>query len=181
MAEIGGATIAEMQPKPTGVVEKVKGKLREFFTPQGRAEVMAQKQMDTILAQVAPEDRVKAMEHLEKMRPDLVAGKMEDAKGSLVRDAVIGAAAAGTVAVGLGVGYWQRDNINKKAGEVGMKIFGKLSESERGRKVLSGFMKVTEAKANVDMWVGNIRKNLRFPWADRKAMSTPPPVTPTAA
>ncbi|MBI5620530.1 hypothetical protein HY949_02010 [Candidatus Gottesmanbacteria bacterium] len=131
MAEAGGPSIAEVQSKPAGVVEKVKNKLREMFTPTGRAEVMADKQIKTILDNVAPEDRVKAMEHLEKMRPDLVAGKMEDAKGSLVRDAVVVSAVAGTALVGAGAAYVKRDAIMNAAFSMGIR---KSHLSESGQK-----------------------------------------------
>ncbi len=119
--------MAEVQVKPTGIVDRVRKTLREKFTPTGRAEVMAQKQMDTILAQVAPEDRVKAMEHLEKMRPDLVAGKMEDAKGSLVRDAVI---VGGSTVVFVG-GMFGLSRVDKVRD-------GALSLARKGKDAVSG-------------------------------------------
>lgn len=88
--------LAEMQPRSVGVVDRVKHKLREMFTPIGRAEVMAQKQMDQILAQVSEEKRAEAMAILESKRPDFVADKISKAKWSLVRDgAIIGSATAG--------------------------------------------------------------------------------------
>ncbi|MEK7544297.1 MAG: hypothetical protein AAB557_05480 [Patescibacteria group bacterium] len=111
MAEAGGPSIAEVQPKPAGVVEEVKGILREKFTPTGRAEVMAQKQMDEILKQVPEEKRVEAMKMLEARRPDLVASNLPGAKDRLVKEAVVGAAALGVLAVGGGVAIAKREAI----------------------------------------------------------------------
>ncbi|MDP1722177.1 MAG: hypothetical protein Q8L37_03130 [Candidatus Gottesmanbacteria bacterium] len=163
MAEAGGPTIAEMQPKPAGVVDKVKGALRKMFTVEGRAEVMAQKQIDAILAQVPEEKRVEAMKMLEARRPDLVAGKMEDAKGSLVRDAVVVSAIAGTVLVGAGAVYWQKDNIGKGIGKVGETFMGKLSIDNKV-KVMSAMQNVNDFRAKVDQQINNIRNRVTGLW-----------------
>lgn len=149
--------------KPVGVVDRVKGKLREMFTPKGRAEVMAQKQIDTILAKFPEEKRVEAMILLEQKRPELVAGKMEEAKGSMVRDAAIGAAAAGTVAVGLGVGYWQRKRIGKGVDKVGETLMGKLSFDNQV-KVASAIQNVNDFRARVDQGVNKIRDRIAGLW-----------------
>lgn len=120
MAETGGPATAEMQPRPAGVVDRVKGKLREMFTPQGRAEVMAQKYAERVLAQVPEADRAKAMELLEKNRPELVEAYKGQAKGSLVRDAVIFGTGAVVVLGGSAL---------------------VLTKSERARSVVSGLGK----------------------------------------
>ncbi len=111
MAEAGGPATAEIH-KPTGVVDRVKEGVRRLATVEGRAEAMAQKQMDAILAYVPEEKRAEAMKMLEEKRPDLVAANMPGAKDSLVKDAVIGAA-VGTIALGglVGVSIWQKDRL----------------------------------------------------------------------
>lgn len=152
MAEAGGPALSEIQPQPAGVVDRVKSKLREMFTPTGRAKVMAQKQIDTILEQVAPQDRIKAMEHLEKLRPEFVADKMGDAKGSLVRDAVIGAAVA-TVA---GVGIWKHKEIEGLVGKGARKVFEKMPQKAKGA-VLQVGGKIGEAKGTVDKFSGGLK------------------------
>lgn len=133
MAEAGNPAMAEMQPKPVGVVEKVKGKLREMFTVEGRAEVMAQKQIDIILAQVPEEKRVEAMQILESKRPDLVAGKMEDAKGSLVRNAVIVGASAAALG---GVALWKREWIGGHVRSGTDRVLGVFKKPQYGPKTL---------------------------------------------
>lgn len=115
MAEAG---MTGETPKPMGVVDRVKGKLREMFTVEGRAEAMAdaqmkraEAQMNLVLAEAPPEKRAEAMKMLEAKRPELIGANMPEAKNTLVRDAVIGATTMGAVAVGFGVGYAKRDKI----------------------------------------------------------------------
>lgn len=127
--------MAEVQPKPAGAVDRVKGKLREVFTPTGRAEVMAQKQIEAILVQVPEDKRVEAMELLESKRPEFVAGKMEDAKGSLVRDAVI---------VGTGVAVFGGGALV-------------LNKSERARRAVSR-MGSWAAESGVGKAVGGVAR-----------------------
>lgn len=122
MSEVGGPALSEIQPQPAGVVDRVKGKLREVLTPTGRAEVMAQKQIDAILVQVPEDKRTEAMQILESKRPEFVAGKMDAAKGSLVRDAVVGVAVVG----GVGVGFWKRKEIGGLVGKGAGKVFEKM-------------------------------------------------------
>lgn len=127
MAEAGGPTIAEMQPKPVGVVDRVKDKLREF-TPQGRAEVMAQKQIDEILKQVPEEKRVEAMKMLEARRPDLVASNLPGAKDRLVKEAVVGAAVLGILAVGGGVAILKKKEIGGFMKERALDVYKHIPE-----------------------------------------------------
>lgn len=135
MAEAGSPATAEMQPqRPATRLQDRLGKwARETLTPTGRAEVMAQKQIDSILAQVPEEKRAQAMEMLEARRPDLVAGKMEDAKGSLIRDAVV----VGTSAVALGgVGIWKREWIGGHVRSGTDRVLGAFRKPQYGPKTL---------------------------------------------
>lgn len=136
MAEAGGPAIAEMQPqRPAMRLQDRLGKwARETFTPTGRAEVMAQKQIDSILAQVPEEKRAQAMEMLETRRPDLVAGKMDAAKGSLVRDAVIGTVALGGVT---GAVVWRKE-IGGLVGKSAGKVFEKMPDRMKPGMVQAG-------------------------------------------
>ncbi len=180
--------MAEVQPKPAGVVDKVKGALRKMFTVEGRAEVMAQKQIDEILKQVPEDKRVEAMKMLEARRPDLVAGKMEDAKGSLVRDAAIGAAAVGVAATGLGVAYVKRDAIMDAAFSMGVRkpnisatednIYVKKLVDYRKAKFVESIRKATDP---VKGFMDGMRKFVRvwpFNTLDlgEKVVATPPSI-----
>jgi len=114
MGEAGGPAIAEMPQ--LNAVDRVRGKLqkwfKETFTIEGRANAMAQKQMDAIVASQPEELRAKAMELLESKRPDFVAANLPGAKNALVRNAAIGAA-TGTLVVGglTGLVIWQQDRV----------------------------------------------------------------------
>lgn len=152
MAEAGGPSIAEVQAQPVGAVDRVKSKLREVLTSQGRAEVMAQKQIDAILVQVPEDKRVEAMQILESKRPEFVAGKMEDAKGSLVRDAVVGVAVVG----GVGVGFWKRKEIGGLVGKGAGKVFEKMPQKAQG-VVLQVGGKIGEARGAVDKFSGGLK------------------------
>lgn len=142
MAEAGNPAMAEVQ-KPMGAVDRVKGKMREMFTPTGRAEVMAQKQIDFILAQVPEDKRAEAMELLEKKRPELVQVYMGQAQGSLVRDAAI---VGGGVVVTVGGLYGlsrvegvrnAASGLAKKAAETGLGK-GALSLVRKGKDAVGG-------------------------------------------
>lgn len=126
--------MAEVQ-RPIGVVDRVKGKLREMFTPTGRAEVMAQKYAERVLAQVPEADRAKAMELLEQRRPELVEAYKGQAKGSLVRDAVIGAVVVG----GVGAGIWKREWIGGKL---------KIGAEAVSKRMPEGVQKAVEGVGN---------------------------------
>lgn len=126
MAEAGNPAMAEMQPQrpATRLQDRLGNWARETFTPTGRAEVMAQKQIDAILAQVPEDKRVEAMQMLEAKRSDIVAGKMEDAKGSLVRDAVIGTAVLGGLT---GAVIWRKE-IGGAGVKMGKAVFERMPD-----------------------------------------------------
>lgn len=171
MAEAGGPAMAEVQ-KPMGVVDRVKGKLREMFTVQGRAEVMAQKQIDAILAQVSEDKREEAMQILESRRGEFVEDKMADAKGSLVRDAVI--LGAGTAAVVGGVyGLSRIEGVRNVAARVAQQT----SNTRLGKGALAMVRKGKDAIGGVVNWIlrrkpGTMEPGPKGPadtWLTRKA------------
>ena len=142
MGEAGGPAIAEMPQ--LNAVDRVRGKLqkwfKETFTIEGRANAMAQKQMDAIVASQPEELRAKAMELLESKRPDFVTANLPGAKGALVRDAAIGAAVVGAVTVGGGVAWWNKEWLG--ATRIGKGISGLAGAGkERAGKVVNWILR----------------------------------------
>lgn len=147
MAEAGGPALSEIQARPAGVVERVKGKLREVLTPTGRAEVLAQKQIDAILVQVPEDKRAEAMQILESKRPEFVAGEMEDAKGSLVRDAVI--VGSGVAALG---GLYGLSKVERVRNTVS-RLAQKATDNRVGKGVGQILTTGKDKAANVVNWI----------------------------
>lgn len=136
-----------MQPqRPAMRLQDRLGKwARETFTPQGRAEVLAQKQIDKVLSQVSEEDREKAAELLESKRPEFIEASLPNAKRALVRDGIISAVVAG----GVGVGIWKRKEISG--------LITKGTEAV-GKRMPSGLKKAGEGIASR---IRSMRKALR--------------------
>ena len=170
MTEAGVA--GEMLPqKPAMRLQDRLGKwVQETFTPTGRAEVLAQKYVDSVLAQLPEQERAKAMALLEQRRPDLVETYLPQAKGSLVRDAVI----VGTSAVVLGGGTYVLSKNERVRGAVS-KAGQRAAEIKLGKNTLGTILREgrTDAQKTVNqvvMWItrpfSRLRRSAAPPYAD---------------
>lgn len=145
MSEQGGPTIAEMQPKSSGIVGKVKETLYKTLTVEGRADDLAQKHVDQVLANVSEADRAKAMEIMEQKRPDLAQAYMSQAQGDLLRDAVVVGTGA-VVLVGGAYGLSRIPSVQRAVSGMTERVVGTgvgqsaLSLARKGQEKVKGVM-----------------------------------------